>query len=52
VNIAPEAQKYRSDGWTGYVDVIYPGRHVRNVHNKNDAFTVEGVNADLILNTD
>ena len=31
----------------GYIDVIYPGRYIRNVHNKNDTFTVEGVNADL-----
>jgi len=30
-----------------YVDVVYPGQHVRNVHNKNDTFTVEGINADL-----
>jgi hypothetical protein len=26
---------------------VYPGRHVRNVHDKSDTFTVEGVNADL-----
>ena len=31
----------------GYIDVIYPGRYIRDVHNKNDTFTVEGVNADL-----
>ena len=33
--------------WFGYVDVIYPGRHIRNTRNKSDTFTVEGVNADL-----
>ena len=27
--------------------MVYPGRHIRNVSNKNDTFTVEGVNADL-----
>jgi len=27
--------------------VIYPGKHIRNVRNKDDTFTVEGVNADL-----
>ena len=42
-----EAKKYCTDGWSGYIDVVYPGRHIRNVSNKNDTFTVEGVNADL-----
>ena len=27
--------------------MAYPGKHVRSIHNKNDTFTVEGVNADL-----
>ena len=44
---APEAAIYCSDGWNGYVDVVYPGRYVRNTHNKSDTFTVEGVNAHL-----
>jgi len=47
VDSAPPALKYCTDGYLGYVDVVYPGRHVRNVHNKNDTFTVEGINADL-----
>ena len=47
VDNAPEAKKYCTDGWLGYVDVVYPGRHVRNVGNKSDTFTVEGINADL-----
>jgi IS1 family transposase len=47
VDNAPEAEKYCTDGWTGYIDVVYPGRHIRNVRNKSDTFTVEGVNADL-----
>jgi IS1 family transposase len=47
VDNAPWAENYCTDGWTGYIDVVYPGRYIRNVHNKNDTFTVEGVNADL-----
>ena len=47
VDSAPEAQKYCTDGYLGYVDVVYPGKHIRNVRNENDTFTVEGVNADL-----
>ena len=41
------AEKYYTDGYIGYVDVVYFGEHVRNISNKNDTFTVEGVNADL-----
>ena len=44
VDAAPEAEYYCTDG---YLDVIYPGKHIYNIHNKNDTFTVEGVNADL-----
>jgi len=29
------------------LDVIFPGKHIYNTHNKNETFTVEGVNADL-----
>jgi IS1 family transposase len=47
VDAAPEAENYCTDGYFGYVDVMYPGLHVRNIHNKNDTFTVESVNADL-----
>jgi len=47
VDTAPPAEKYCTDGFWGYVDVVYPGRHIRNVSNKNDTFTVESVNADL-----
>ena len=47
VDSAPEANQYCTDGWWGYVDVAYPGRHIRNIHNKSNTFTVEGVNADL-----
>ncbi|MDR1002548.1 MAG: hypothetical protein LBL82_04670, partial [Oscillospiraceae bacterium] len=48
VDSAPRAEKYCSDGYVGYLDVDYYGaEHVRNVHNKADTYTVEGVNADL-----
>ncbi len=47
VDNAPDAKKYCTDGWLGYVDVAYPGRHIRNCRDKSDTFTVEGVNADL-----
>jgi len=47
VDNAPNAEAYATDGFLGYVDVVYPGKHIRNVKNKNDTFTVEGINADL-----
>jgi len=47
VDTAPPAEKYATDGYLGYIDVVYPGKHIRNVSNKNDTFTVESVNADL-----
>ena len=47
VDEAPEARTYCTDGYSGYLDVVFPGKHVYNIHNKNDTFTVEGVNADL-----
>jgi len=47
VDAAPSAERYCTDGYLGYIDVVYPGKHVRNIHNKSDTYTVEGVNADL-----
>ena len=47
VDGGPEAQRYCTDGYVGYLDVIYPGQHIRNIRDKGDTFTVEGVNADL-----
>ena len=47
IDTAPSAENYCTDGYLGYIDVVYPGKHVRNVHNKNDTFTIESVNADL-----
>jgi IS1 family transposase len=47
VDSAPAAKKYCTDGYLGDIDIAYPGKHIRNVHNKKDTYTVEGVNADL-----
>ena len=47
MDAAPEAQKYCTDGYSGYLDVIFPGKHIFNVHKKSVTYTVEGVNADL-----
>lgn len=47
VDNAPPAEVYCTDGWLGYVDVVYPGKYIRNVKDKSNTFTVEGINADL-----
>ena len=47
VDAAPPAKVYYTDGYSAYMDVVYPGYHARNVHDKSDTFTVESVNADL-----
>ena len=47
VDAAPVAKYYCTDGYSGYLDVIFPGKHIFNIHNKSDTFTVESVNADL-----
>jgi len=47
VDNAPGAEAYATDGFLGYLDVVYPGKHIRNVNDKKDTFTVEGINADL-----
>ena len=48
VDIAPEAKQYCTDGYYGYLDVIFQGKHIFNIHNKNDTFIVESVNAYLL----
>ena len=47
VDKAEEAAIYCTDGYSGYLDVVFPGKHLFNIHSKKDTFTVEGVNADL-----
>ena len=31
----------------GYIDVMFPGDHVRNIRDKKDTHNVESINADL-----
>lgn len=47
VDNGPEAEYYCTDGYFGYIDIVYPGKHIRNVRDKSDTYTVEGINADL-----
>jgi IS1 family transposase len=47
VDGAPWAETYCTDGYVAYLDVVFPGEHIRNMRDKSDTFTVEGVNADL-----
>lgn len=47
VDTAPPAANYATDGYLGYIDVVYPGRHIRNIQNKKDTCGVESINADL-----
>ena len=47
VDNAPDAECYSTDGYVGYLDVVFPGKHNRNIRNKRDTHTVESTNADL-----
>lgn len=47
VDSVSAVENYCTDGYLGYIDIVYPGRHIRNARNKSDTFTVEGINADL-----
>ena len=47
VDNATEAKYYCTDGYNGYIDIVYPGKHIRNIQDKSDTFTFEGTNADL-----
>ena len=47
VDNSPEAKFYYTDGYLGYIDVVYPGKHIRNIRDKKDTHNVESVNADL-----
>ena len=47
VDNACEAKYYYTDGYAGYIDVVYPGKHIRNIQNKKDTHNVESVNADI-----
>jgi len=47
VDNAPDAENYCTDGYVGYLDVIFPGKHTYNVRDKRDTHIVESINADL-----
>ena len=47
VDSSPETDFYYTDGYFGYIDVVYPGKHIRNVRDKKDTHNVESINADL-----
>ena len=36
VDSSPEADVYYTDGYSGYIDVVYPSKHIRNVRDKKD----------------
>ncbi len=50
VDSGPEAEYYCTDGYWGYIDIAYPGKHIRNIHDKSNTFTVEGINVALPQN--
>ena len=47
VGNAPDAENYSTDGNLSYLDVIFPGKHIRNVRDKRDTHTIESINADI-----
>ena len=47
VDSAPWAKEYCTDGYFGYLDVVYPGKHTRNIRDKSNTHNVESINADL-----
>lgn len=47
VDSSPEADFYYTDSYQEYIDVVYPGKHIHNIHDKKDIHNVESVNADL-----
>jgi len=44
---SPYAYQFNSDGYFGYMDVVFPGYHKRNSHDKKDTHNIESVNADI-----
>jgi len=45
-DIAPKAESYHSDGYSGYKETLYYGKHHAHL-DKSETYTVEGVNSDL-----
>ena len=46
VNSSPKANKYYSDSYPAYSEILYDGLHT-SLKNKSQTYTVEGVNFDL-----
>ena len=47
VDNALDAEQYCTDGYVGYLDVLFPGRHVYHIRDKSETHNVESINADL-----
>lgn len=47
VDRTESAEKYFTDGGKAYLDVVFGGKHIRNVENKNDTHEIESSNSDL-----
>ena len=47
VDGTPWAKEYCTDGYAGYLDIVFPGKHIRNIRDKCDTHNVESINADL-----
>jgi IS1 family transposase len=47
VDRSPEAKNYYTDGGVVYLDVIFWGKHRRNIRNKSDTHIIEGSNSDI-----
>lgn len=47
VDSVPSANNYYTDGNSVYCDVIFGGRHRRNINDKKDTHLIESTNADL-----
>ena len=47
VDSVPPAKTYHTDGYYGYANIDFQGRHNQNMLNKNDTHNVESINADM-----
>lgn len=47
VDNSQEVDFYYTDGYFGYIDIVYAGKHIRNVNDRKDTHNVESMNADL-----
>jgi len=41
------AERYNTDGCPTYMDVVFGGKHKRNIEDKKDTHNIESTNADL-----